>query len=257
VIRARSAHARLSLLSLLLASALVPSQSRAEFRGKGSVVGRILSESVAEAESLKDESSDDAESEPPISKEALNALMKHPTEPDYDPLRPMSGRWVRCQSVVSQSAPPPTEACTKPGCKPIGETTVVKSRQDRYSSSDHSHFTHTVSMASDSDCKTVVTQDRTTYECRAAEKKRLSCSVAKREARIGLAGAWIPEKSATDERPIQLSFPGIEKKKKSKRARKAHDPRTLELRIDDQPIELEFEPTPPNAASPRGHKTND
>jgi hypothetical protein len=236
-----TAHARVSLAGLLLAAILMPSQSHAEFRGKGSIVGRILSESVAEAESPEAKSpapSKDAakesetETERPISRDALNALMKHPTEPDYDPLRPMSGRWVRCQTNSS------------------GEVPGVKSQQDRYSSSDRSHFTHTISRASDLDCKTVVSQDRATYECSSADKKTLSCKVTKRETRAG-GGAWSPVKLGGNEKSIKLSFAGAEKKTKKKRT-KARDPRKLEARINDEPVLLEFEPSNPHV-----HKTND
>lgn len=235
------------LARALLASAMttlaLPTMARAEFRGKGSIVGRILSESVPEAEASATASAKPEEGKI-ISREALNALMKRPTEPVYDPLRPMSGRWVRCQSATTMS----TSVCEKPSCKAANEAPAVQSRQDRYSSWDRSHFTHTVSFASDKDCKTVVSQERTNYECASVDKTALSCKAMKRETKVGGA-AWTSVKVAGDEKPVALSFLGIGKKKKSVKPR---DPRKLEARIGGETVSLVFEPSPP-----RLHKTND
>jgi hypothetical protein len=234
------AGARRLLTGALMAAAILalPQAAHAEFRGKGSVVGRILSESVSEAEASVEKLKPSPSARPAagkvISREALNALMKRPTEPVYDPLRPMSGRWVRCQSATTR-------------------TPAVQSHQDRYSSWDRSHFTHTVSFASDKDCKTVVSQERTSYECSAVDKKVLSCKAVKRETKAGGA-AWVLAKVASGEKPIELSFLGLGKNGigKKKKSAKTHDPRKLEARIGGETVSLVFEPAPP-----RAHKTND
>lgn len=241
----------------LLAAAIfaAPVAAQAEFHGKGSVVGRILSESVAAAE---DPTPTPSPTPVSISRESLNALMKHPTEPVFDPLRPMSGRWVRCQRVIEQSAPVAQSGsqavCDKPGCTPNTIHAATHSVQDRYSSSDREHFTHTVVSASDSECKTVISEERKTYECASADKTTLSCKVTKLESKAG-GGAWTTEKLTGSEGPLKLSFVGVEKP--GKHRKKAHDPRTLELRIvpeggQPESVHLEFVPS-----TPHSHKTND
>ena len=230
------------------------SQVRAEYRGKGSIVGRILSESVAEAENPTP-----SPTPAPISRESLNALMKHPTEPVFDPLRPMSGNWVRCQGVIADSKTiaqsKSQSACTQPGCTPnLPPVPTERSVQDRYSSFDREHFTHTLSHASDGDCKTIFREERTTYECSAAEKLTLDCKVTKVETKTG-GGAWATSQLTGHEAPLKLSFVGIEKP--GKHRKKSRDPRKLELRIvpegsEPQAVKLEFA-----SANPHTHKTND
>ncbi len=212
-------------LRALLAVAIfaAPIAARAEFHGKGSVVGRILSESVAIAE---DPTPTPSPTPVTISRESLNALMKHPTEPVFDPLRPMSGRWVRCE----------------------------KSVQDRYSSSDREHFTHTVVKTSDPECKSAVSEERTTYECASADKLTLTCKVIKLETKAS-GGTWATAKLTGHEVPLKLSFIGVEKP--GKHRKKSHDPRKLELRIvpeggQPESVHLEFVPS-----NPHSHKTND
>ncbi len=229
---------------LMFASA---SSARAEFHGKGSWVGRILSESVAEADESANAavSEDESEREQESARDALNKLMKHPTYPDYDPLRPMSGRWVRCRangpgaldSAKGQEAPKTADVSVPASAK--SAPFVL----DRFSSSDRAHFTHTVINAVDSACKNVLDSERSTYECSSADKRTLECKLTKRETKSG-SGAWIDTKvSSGAEKPLRLSFKGVEpRKKKRAAATKPRDPRKLELTFGGETYALDFEP---------------
>lgn len=249
-----------ALLTCAVILVLTPSAGHAKFRGKGSVVGRLLSESVAEAASPKakreasadddsemGEGSDDVESnenEKPISRDALNALMKHPTEPVYDPLRQMSGKWVRCipNPEVQKQAADSVPASVSP---PLFI-------QDRFSSTDRTHFTRTITGAGDRECKTLLNAERSMYECTSADKKAMFCKLTRRETRTG-SSVWTPTKLTGQEKSVKLSFPGQHSKRSKKK--KARDPRRLEVRLDDETFTLDFEQTPAPANSPR--KTND
>ena len=103
--------------------------------------------------------------EPLIDKEALAAIMKHPTEPHYDLLLPMSGRWVNCQASSAGSA--------------------EGAKQERFSSSDRSHFTRTIVFTSDADCKTSVREERKSFECSSLSKESLACHLLKTEKKAG------------------------------------------------------------------------
>ena len=196
---------------------------------------RVLILCVVLACAVSARAADDDESnekEQPITRDQLNAIMKHPTEPDYDPLRPMSGRWVRCQN----------------------------SRQDRFSSTDRSHFTRTISFAADTDCKNSTSEERSTYECTSIDKKNLRCKMTKREQRVGSGSqaitkvAWSPLAVAPAEPTVKLSFSGVETSKKKKKT-KPSDKLTLHLVPEggeSQTFELEFVPS-----APRATKTND
>jgi hypothetical protein len=194
----------------------------------------------------------------PISREELAAIMKHPTEPHYDPLRPMSGRWVRCRPAEPKETAPAAAAANTAAPSAVAP---VRSIQDRYSSSDRSHFTHAVVRASDSDCKTAVSEERTSYECTQTATPALTCKVLKKELKAG-SGAWLPTKTSEDS-SIKLTFVGAKKRRKRKKTR---EPRQLEIRIapeaggEPELIRLEFVPSVPHAPSkkhPAGERAHE
>jgi hypothetical protein len=236
--------------------------AHAEFRGKGSWVGRMLTESVAEADESpgrpRDIAADDeddgamgaddsvADTETQSARDVLNKLMKHPTEPVYDPLRPMSGRWVRCRAngAASQDTSASVPASASPAPYVL----------DRFSSSDRAHFTRTIVSAIDASCKNVISSERFSYECGSLDKRSLECKLTKREAKAGSANApWTESKIAGSEKPVRVSFKGLEtgkkKKKRSTATPKTRDPRKLEVVMDGETFALEFEPSAPKAAA--------
>lgn len=156
----------------------------------------------------------------PITREPLAAIMKHPTEPHYDPLRPMSGHWVRCRANGSEQS--------------------AGSIQDMYSSSDRSHFSQTVAKSADGECKTIQSEERTNYECSTADEQTLSCKILTRESKVG-DGAWSLIKMSESDlagSSIKLSFiglPSVRSKKARARLSESSAPRSdgrkLELRI--------------------------
>lgn len=154
--------------------------------------------------------------------------MKHPTEPNYDPLLPLSGEWAtECESV----APGP------------GVKAAPLSRNVIYSSTDHSHFTRTTSSYSDGGCTKPYADERVTFECAEASREHLDCGEAKRESRGAGASAWAAV--ASQHEPVSLEFVGLpsrhpkkhgSKKRPSKSSLKSsskpasEDKRTLEIR---------------------------
>ena len=142
-------------------------------------------------------------------KESLAAIMKHPTEPHYDQLMPMSGRWVRCQA----SAGNPTSGST----------------QDRFSSTDRTHFTHVTAKASDGECKVIVSERRNSYECESMNKETLACKLTKVETKTGEADYVLMKQTESElagsTLKLSLKLSG-QKKKKSEL-----DTRKLEVRI--------------------------
>ncbi len=138
----------------------------------------------------------------PVDKLSLNALMKHPSVPNFDRLRPMSGEWVRCKAAAPQSK---------------------GSQQDRFSSTDSSHFTRVTGQYSDGDCKDRMAETRTSWVCEPSTNELLSCRLLKEET--GSNGAWTLVKKSDDDlasSTLKLSLKPTVRKKGS---------RKLELRI--------------------------
>ncbi len=174
----------------------------------------------------------------PVSREALAAIMKHPTEPRFDPLRPLSGRWIRCRPNENDPA--------------FGST------QDRYSSSDRSHFSHLLAKASDKECKSILNEQRTSYECDSSNKQTLSCKALKIEMKTG-DGPWALVKMSDSDlegSSLKLSFVGLptqsHKTKKHSQSEDAAKPKSdghkLELRLtpdatgEAESVQLDFSP---------------
>jgi hypothetical protein len=192
----------------------------------------------------------------PISREALSALMKHPTEPHYDLLRPMSGRWIRCRKNGNESTPGSASGST----------------QDLYSSSDRSHFSHTIARSSDGECKTLLSEVRTSYECAVSSKQTLSCKALKTETKTG-SGAWLPVKLSDSDlkgSTLKVSFVGLSSARPNKKAHlkadegaeRRTDGRKLELRIvsdatsESESIQLDFSPVGPAGPRPKKHASS-
>lgn len=254
---------KLSTLLVGLSLIATSSTSFASYVPKGSWVGRAFNEwaesaaanastttRVAASDGAADGAGEDAsaesnESERPISPESLAALMKHPTEPHYDLLRPLSGAWGVCETGAQDGG--------------------VQSVEQRFSSTDRTHLTRSVVRASDSACKTAVSETRTSYECSALDKKSVSCKAQKQESRAG-GGAFAADSVSPDvlaKSDMKLTFLNLESKKK-KRAKHVHagstgseGVRPLEIRVNPvaggeaQSYRLEFLPEIASAALDR------
>lgn len=192
--------------------------------GRGLEVGRLFSSEAANAATPVPSASPSptatpAEAivkDPKDTQAELNALMKHPAEQNSDRLRPLSGRWVQCQSGV----------------------------QNKLSSSDKTHFTRTLAKASDADCKTLTSETRTSYECEGMSKTTLTCRATKLETGSG-DGNFVTAKSEADLAGTTLKMTLKPLKTKS------GDPRRLEVHLtpdsgedsgDNETLELTFAP---------------
>lgn len=162
--------------------------------------------SIAHASEVSDQTSG-----PPIDKEALAAIMKHPTEPHYDLLLPMSGRWVSCHSKGAEST--------------AGAT------QERFSSSDRSHFTRSIIEMKDNECKTALSEERRSYDCAVVSKEALACHLVKTENKMG-EGPWVT--AAQTEQDLAAAALKLVLKSSGKKKRAAAGSRRLEVRLSPQ-----------------------
>lgn len=90
----------------------------------------------------------------------------------------LKGNWIACRPSTNEMGEPLKSGPTL-------------SLQDIYSQTSSNTYTWTVAAASDYDCKKIVSETRTTFDCAEMTPEMMNCQTTKREVRQP-KGKWVP-----------------------------------------------------------------